>query len=543
MANYCIYLRKSRADAEAEARGEGESLARHQAALVSLAERMGLPVSKIYREIVSGETIAARPVMQRLLSEVEDVLWNGVLVMEIERLARGDTIDQGVIARAFSLSHTKIVTPAKTYDPDDEFDEEYFEFGLFMSRREYRAINRRLQRGRRASALEGKFTGSVAPFGYVRVKLDGQKGYTLAPDPAAAPAVKLIFELYTKGETLLNGDGGRLGVARLARRLNDLGIRPRRAARWTASMLQPILKNPVYAGKIRYMGRPAVKKAKDGGTAVSRPRNGGCIVVDGLHPPLVDRETWDRAQEYLAGGHPRGTRSESLKNPFAGLVYCGVCGGRMCRKPYKNAPDALVCPDTACANVSSELRLVESAVLRSLKTWLRGYRLHAEAADDKAPSAAEAAAGSALRRIGEDLARLRAQCAAAHDLLEQGVYDAETFSKRKKALQGQTEELQRQNKALRRQLQVARARETARRDLRARAEDIAAAYTLAPSVMSKNSLLKSVVQRIDYYKAVRGGNGRARVYKGAFELVLYPRLPDRIVTDNNAAPKNWPTGR
>ena len=543
MANYCIYLRKSRADAEAEARGEGETLARHRAALVSLAERMGLPVSKTYREIVSGETIAARPVMRRLLSEVEGGLWDGVLVMEIERLARGDTIDQGVIARAFSLSHTKIVTPAKTYDPDDEFDEEYFEFGLFMSRREYRAINRRLQRGRRASALEGKYTGSVAPFGYVRVKLDGQKGYTLAPDPAAAPAVKLIFELYTKGETLLNGDGGRLGVARLARRLNDLGIRPRRAARWTPSMLQPILKNPVYAGKIRYMGRPAVKKAKDGGTAVSRPRNGGCIVVDGLHPPLVDRETWDRAQEYLAGGHPRGTRSESLKNPFAGLVYCGVCGGRMCRKPYKNAPDALVCPDTACANVSSELRLVESAVLRSLKTWLRGYRLHAETADDKAPSAADAAAGSALRRIGEDLARLRAQCAAAHDLLEQGVYDAETFSKRKKALQGQTEELQRQNKALRRQLQASRARETARRDLRARAKDIAAAYTLAPSVMSKNSLLKSVVQRIDYYKAVRGGNGRARVYKGAFELVLYPRLPDRIVTDNNAAPKNWPTGR
>jgi site-specific DNA recombinase len=539
MANYCIYLRKSRADAEAEARGEGETLARHRAALVSLAERMGLPVSKTYREIVSGETIAARPVMRRLLSEVEGGLWDGVLVMEIERLARGDTIDQGVIARAFSLSHTKIVTPAKTYDPDDEFDEEYFEFGLFMSRREYRAINRRLQRGRRASALEGKYTGSVAPFGYVRVKLDGQKGYTLAPDPAAAPAVKLIFELYTKGD----GAEGRLGVARLARRLNDLGIRPRRAARWTPSMLQPLLKNPVYAGKIRYMGRPAVKRAKDGGAAVSRPRNGGCIVVDGLHPPLIGREAWDRAQEYLSGGHPRGTRGGSLKNPLAGLVYCGVCGGRMCRKPYKNAPDALVCPDAACANVSSELRLVESAVLRSLKTWLRGYRLRAGAKGDTGPAPVEAAAAQALRRIGEGLARLEAQRAAAHDLLEQGVYDAETFEKRKEALLEQTEELRRQETELRRQLQAARARETALRDRRARAEDIAAAYALAPSVMSKNSLLRSLVERIDYYKAVRGGNGRARVFKGAFELVLYPRLPDRILTDNNAAPKNWPTGR
>ena len=34
---YCIYLRKSRADAEAEQKGEGETLARHEAALLALA--------------------------------------------------------------------------------------------------------------------------------------------------------------------------------------------------------------------------------------------------------------------------------------------------------------------------------------------------------------------------------------------------------------------------------------------------------------------------------------------------------------------------
>ena len=43
----------------------------------------------IYREIVSGETIASRPVMQQVLSEVEQGLWSGAFVMEIERLARG----------------------------------------------------------------------------------------------------------------------------------------------------------------------------------------------------------------------------------------------------------------------------------------------------------------------------------------------------------------------------------------------------------------------------------------------------------------------
>lgn len=198
MKRYCIYLRKSRADIEAEQHGEGETLARHERALCALAQKLQLPVFEIYKEIVSGETIAQRPVMQRLLSEVGQGLWQGVLVMEIERLARGDTMDQGLVAQTFQYSHTKIITPMKTYDPDNEFDEEYFEFGLFMSRREYKTIKRRLQNGRAASAKEGKFVGNKPPYGYQRVKLTGEKGFTLSPIPEQAEVVKLIFDLYTR---------------------------------------------------------------------------------------------------------------------------------------------------------------------------------------------------------------------------------------------------------------------------------------------------------------------------------------------------------
>lgn len=90
MEQYLIYLRKSRSDLEAEAHGEGETLSRHEHALLELAKRQHLNVTDIYREVVSGDTIAARPMMQRVLSEVEQGVWSGVLVMEVERLARGD---------------------------------------------------------------------------------------------------------------------------------------------------------------------------------------------------------------------------------------------------------------------------------------------------------------------------------------------------------------------------------------------------------------------------------------------------------------------
>ena len=126
--SYAIYLRKSRADLELEAKGELETLAKHERQLKELASKLNLNVVKEYKEVVSGETISARPQMQELLRAVQDNLYDGVIVMEIERLARGDTIDQGIVAQTFKYSNTKIITPTKTYDPNNEFDEEYFEF-------------------------------------------------------------------------------------------------------------------------------------------------------------------------------------------------------------------------------------------------------------------------------------------------------------------------------------------------------------------------------------------------------------------------------
>ena len=80
---YAIYLRKSRVDEDAELRGEGETLARHEHALLDLARRRGYPIARIYKEIVSGESVANRPQMQLLLADVSAGKYAGVLCMEL----------------------------------------------------------------------------------------------------------------------------------------------------------------------------------------------------------------------------------------------------------------------------------------------------------------------------------------------------------------------------------------------------------------------------------------------------------------------------
>lgn len=391
---YCMYLRKSRADREAEARGEGETLARHEKTLRELANRLGITVIRVDREIVSGETLASRPVMQKLLREVEAGLWEGVLVMEIERLARGDTIDQGLVARAFKTSGTSILTPLKIYDPANEFDEEYFEFGLFMSRREYKTINRRLQRGRLSSVSEGKYVGSVAPYGYRRIKLSGEKGYTLEPVEQEAEAVRALFSLYASGETL----------AAVAERLNRLAYPSPSGGLWSAPSVQGIVRNPVYAGFLRWQARPRQQS--------TRPRRPP-LLFPGRHPPLVDSGLWALAESRT---RHRSSRRES---PLAGLVLCAVCGRPMTRKSQRSGRDSLLCRTPGCPTVSCAHDLVERRILDAAALCYPDLHLSLSGQDPYV----------GRRRT------LAAQIARLPQLTEAGVYDLAAYGERRRILE------------------------------------------------------------------------------------------------------------
>ena len=133
-ARASIYLRKSRDDLKAEQNGGGDVLEAHRFRLLETANQMHLAVQKIYPEVVSGETIAARPQMQQLLHDLEAGAYDVVLVMEVSRLTRGDKLDQGIIQNVLKYTGVKIVTPERVYDPNDPTDEDMLDFGMFFSR-------------------------------------------------------------------------------------------------------------------------------------------------------------------------------------------------------------------------------------------------------------------------------------------------------------------------------------------------------------------------------------------------------------------------
>jgi DNA invertase Pin-like site-specific DNA recombinase len=520
-----MYLRKSRTDLEAEAHKEGDTLLRHEVLLKDLAQRQSFTITKIYKEIVSGETIAARPVMQKLLQEVEQGIWNGVLVMEIERLARGDTIDQGMVAQAFKYSETKIITPLKIYDPSNEYDEEYFEFGLFMSRREFKTINRRIQRGRIASVNEGKFISSTPPYGYFKQKLTNEKGYTLLPHPDDSKVVKLIYEWYTTGYQHSNGTVERLGCLKIAGLLNSMRYKPPKAKAWSKSTILDILKNPVYIGYIRWQYRKEVTSIVDNQPKKYRSYTGDCLLVKGLHKSIISEEVYQKAQTHFKNKSlPPIPGNRSITNPLLGILYCGKCGRHLTRLSKNNkAPyDLIKCMNPNCDNISSPLSLVEEQILKGLEQWVKNYTFNPPCLSDilSPLSSIIESKEDYIKDIISQIQRKEKSFEKICEYLEEGVYSREEFQRRKLLILKSIEELNYTYMFLSDELKQL----NLQKEKNITIPEIKSLSSLYYSLTtpSKNEFLKNLLEKVEYQKDHRNRKGDA--LRCNFILNIYPKI-------------------
>ncbi len=523
---YCIYLRKSRKDLELEAGGAGDTLARHRDTLMALAHRLQINITHIYEEVVSGDTITERPQMQKLLDAVEQGVWKGVLVMEIPRLARGDTVDQGVVARAFRYSGTLIVTPEKTYYPDNEYDEQFMEFGLFFSRLEYKNINRRIQRGRLFSVREGKWVANKAPYGWRRVKLPKEKGYTLEPDETTSKILLAMYEWAYTPQLMPDGTNQRLKPPSIANRLNDMGVPSPSGGKWNASVIRGILRNPANAGWVRWGGRPAKKTVAGGEVHISRPRAAveDVTLIQGRHDGLISQEVFDSVCAYIAGPSRPGPKEVETKNPLSGLIICGECGHAMVRRPYQSGrQETLLCPYKYCHTVASDLDIVEQEVLSALRAWLSSFELEYNAAKKQRPASADPAASlrPLLSGAEKELEQLIAQEQRAYELVEQGVYTPKVFVERSQVISAKQAAARKQIEQITGQIEELERLETAREQIAPTVHSVLEAYPAAKSPKEKNDLLRSVLQKVVYTKTKRnrwqGG--------GDMKIVLFPKLP------------------
>ena len=498
--NICIYLRKSRADEEIEKTlGEGETLRKHRKALLKYAKDTDLNILDIKEEIVSGDSLFFRPKMLELLQEVEQNKYDGVLVMDIDRLGRGGMKDQGIILDAFKESNTKIITPTKTYDLNNEFDEEMTEFKTFFARRELKSINKRMQGGRVRSVQEGNYIATNPPLGYDIYFID--KCRTLKINEDEAKIIKIIFTMYSENN----------GAQSISDYLNSLNFKTKSGNKFIQSSVLTILKNPVYCGMVTWKKREYKKSKTPGKVKDCRTREKDeWIIAPGKHEAIISEELFNKCQEILNGRYhiPYQLKNKPV-NPLSGLIICKVCGKRMTMRRSNAGVYRLMCT-YKCGNISCNYDIVEKALIKNLEEYLANYK--AEFSNKLEKNNTELYEKQLLE-LKKEYNSCKEQKNKLFDLLERGLYDENLFLERSKVLQERLNTIEKQINNVNSEIENEKNIITESSIINF--ENIINAYKIEKDVEVKNRLLKEILYKIEYRKVDKQAD--------SIELDIYPK--------------------
>lgn len=440
--NYSIYhiinyLRRSRQDIEREKRTGEDTLATQKKIMSKVLDDLNIPYDQV-EEIGSGDKIETRPVFQQALKDLEQGKYNAIAVKEIPRLGRGTYSDMGQIYDLLVLKRIYIVTPYKIYDPQNPADARQIRFELFFAREEFEMIKERLESAKFNLAHEGKWICGATPFGY---KLN-ENTTRLGIVEEEAQIIRLIFTIYVYGLEI-NGSSRDVSFRAIASYLTRIGVStPHRAKSWSYLSVRRIIENVAYIGTLRYRTRKRV-----GNRYFNRPQS-EWIIVENAHEPIIDRDTWELAQDKLKNNRAQPhIKLDFSPCELAGLVVCAKCGHRMIRQYSiqnyikKNGEKStyhkefLWCPTPGCTCV--KYRDVESSILSYLKTLgefdKRKLKELLEAAYNRQKEIAVAVdtREAIEKRRAELKRRLRFIC----DKYEAGVYDDEIFRERKNGVE------------------------------------------------------------------------------------------------------------
>ena len=488
---WLMYLRKSRQDDPNES--VEEVLAKHEQILQEWAKReLGreIPEDCIYREVISGgESIEEREEMRKVLARMEDPQVAGCLVVDPQRLTRGSLEDCGRLISTLKYTSTLVATPMMTYDMENKMERKFFEGELMRGRDFLDYTKEILLRGRIAAVKRGCYISTHALYGYRKVVIG--KDHTLEPDENA-DIVRMIFDLYVNHDRT---------YYQIACKLNEMGVKPQRGELWNKSTISWMLKNVHYDGKVCFNRSRRITFMENGEkvTRSIRQPEEEVIIAEGKHPALVDHETFMKAQEKLKA-NPPAKQGYSLKNTFAGIMFCHKCGRAIAQHPYKHADDRFECRTRPRCFKSAKMSEVEQAVLVALE--------HSELPNLQAKWKSGEGNSIVIQKklldsLEKEMVNYRQQEERQYEFLETGRYTPDVFDKRNAVLRQKMEDCQER-------IYKAKATMPKEVDYAERIVTLQAAIEGMKndniSVEEKNRLLKAIIKRIEFSTEDAGFN-------------------------------------
>lgn len=287
-----------------------------------IEKKIWLPKENIFIEAgISGTRADKRPEFQKMISKAKEKSKpiDIILVHKLDRFARNredSIVYKSMLRKKYDID----IVAVKELLPEDR------KLAMMMESQletwgEYYSMNLsdEVKKGLRKKANRGEHIGR-ASFGYVKIVVDVKRINNqekvireMKIKEDEAEIVKIIFQKFIDGES----------IVKICHYLNDLGIKTKNNNQFSDRTIRWILNNPVYIGKARWT---------EGGMDRNF-NNPNTIIKDSNFPPIIDLETWNKAQDRLKQFsivyNNKNKISPKQEHWLRGIMRCDTCGGIM----------------------------------------------------------------------------------------------------------------------------------------------------------------------------------------------------------------------
>lgn len=332
-----LYCRLSQDDGNV---GDSMSIQSQKAILEKFAREMGKVAYSFYVDDGYSGTNFQRPSFQRMIADIEDGKIDTVITKDLSRLGRNYLESGAYIEVFFPQHHVRYIAVNDGVDSEQSGGLDITPFKNILNEFYSRDISKKVKSGKHIWALEGKFMGTTAPFGY---RKDPQDKNHLIVDEATAPTVRLIYSLALEGYGT-----NRIGKVLYERKIPKPSYYKQEFFSqhdsgsddywydWKQEVITRILRNPIYKGGM-YVHSTSKQTFKCKGRGYIRRAERE--VLEDVHEAVVTKEVWQTANDIIDRHTKVKPCTSGYENIFRGLLKCPDCGQTLLIHTDNRNPD------------------------------------------------------------------------------------------------------------------------------------------------------------------------------------------------------------
>lgn len=262
-----------------------------------------------YDEGISGTQTVNRSGFNQMIQDALFGEFDLILTKEVCRFAR-NTVDTLSYTRKLKDVGVGVIFTIDNIDTRDSDGELRLTIMASIAQEESRKTSERVKWGQQRRMEQG------IVFGRDLLGYTVQNG-VLSVNEEEVPIVKAIFHKYTN-----EGKGTHV----IARELLEEGMRPKRMAMWSNTVVLRVLRNEKYVGDLCQK-----KTFTPNYLTHAKKYNRGeeeMVYLKDHHEAIIDRDLWDRTQEELKRRSPTPEQKSKHSNRYwcSGKIHCAECG-------------------------------------------------------------------------------------------------------------------------------------------------------------------------------------------------------------------------